>query len=206
MLPTGTLEKSRVESLVLNAPTVAVPAKRGIVSPPLESSVTRERAPVAADAPDLGVKVTLKAALWPAAKVIGRLNPLTAKPDPETLARATVTLELPWLLSTADKVWTLPVCTLPKLRLEGLAMRAPDTIATPETGTLTTGFGALLVTETLPLEVPDDCGVKVTEKVFFCPGDKVRGKVRPLILKPRPVTVACFTVTRVPPELTNVTA
>src|SRR5207244_9941345 len=122
------LEKSRVESLVLNAPTIAVPAKRGIVSPPLGSPVTSARAPVAADAPDLGVKVTLKAALWPAAKVIGRLNPLTTKPAPETIARARVTLEPPWLVSTANEDWTLPVCPPPTFSLAGLAMGETDTI------------------------------------------------------------------------------
>jgi hypothetical protein len=77
--------------------------------------------------------------------------------------------------------------------------------AIADTGTFTTELGLSLVTATVPLAVPAACAVKVTEKGFVCPGDKVRGKVSPLILKPRPVTVACLTVTLVPPELTRAT-
>ncbi len=158
----------------------------------------------AATPPDCGLKVTLKSTLWPAARVTGRLKPPTAKPVPDTLACETVTLEAPELVNAADKLWAWLTCTLPKLRPEGLEMRMPDPTATPETGRLTTEFGASPVTATLPLAVPDDCGAKVTEKVFFCPGDRVSGKLRPFILKPRPLTVACFTVTVEPPELTSV--
>lgn len=178
-------------------------AKRGTASVPLEASLAKESIPLT-DPPDCGVKVTPKAALWPAANVKGRLTPLTAKLVPETLACDTVTLALPELVTAADKVWLLPTCMLPKLRLEGLETRTPEPTATPETGTFTTEFGASLVTATVPLEVPADCGVNVTEKVFFCPGDKVIGKLSPLTLKPWPVTVACFTVTGPLLELTSV--
>ena len=105
----------------------------------------------------------------------------------------------------ADAFSGWPTCTLPKLMLDGLDTNVPEPTATAVTGTLTTGFGASLVTATVPYALPADCGVNVTEKVFFCPGDNVMGKVRPLILKPRPLTVACFTVTVEVPELASVT-
>ena len=155
--------------------------------------------------PEVGVKVTLNEALWPAARVAGSPGPLMVKPAPETLACDTVTFAVPVLTIVADALSGWPTCTLPKLMLDGLDANVPGPTATAVTGTLTTGFGASLVTATLPDALPAACGVNVTEKVFFCPGDKFIGKVRPLILKPRPLTVACFTVTVEVPELASVT-
>jgi hypothetical protein len=125
------------------------------------------------------------------------------KAEAETVAWDTVTVEDPELVRVIGEVCVCPLWRLRKLRLAGLDTRVPDPTAVPETGTLTTGSDASVVTATVPLEVPVDCGVKVTEKVFFCPGDRVVGKLRPVILKPRPLTVACFTVTLVLPEFTR---
>src|ERR1700693_2686664 len=108
------------------------------------------------------------------------------------------------LVKVPERVLGLLTCTLPKLRLAGCEIRLPDATATPGTGTLTTGFGASLVTATLPVEVPADCGVHAMGKVFFCPGDNFKGKLSPLILKPRPVTVAWLRVTLEVPELISV--
>jgi len=108
------------------------------------------------------------------------------------------------LVRVPERVLGLLTGTLPKLRLAGFETRLPAAIATPETGTLTTEFGASLVTATLPVEVPADCGVNVMEKVFFCPEDNFKGKLSPLILKPRPVTDAWLMVTLVLPELISV--
>src|SRR5713226_1107113 len=62
VLPTGTLLKSRLESLVLNTPAVAVVAESGIVRLALDASLTIARLPLA-DPPDCGVKVTLRVVL-----------------------------------------------------------------------------------------------------------------------------------------------
>jgi len=150
------------------------------------------------------LKATLNAALRPGARVRGRFNLLTVKPVPATFACDMVTLAVPELVNVAVRFWTWPVRTLPKFRLEGFEIRALDPTASADTDTLTTELGASLVTATDPLAAPVDCGAKVTENVFFCPGDKVRGKLRPLIRKPRPVTVACLRVTLEVPELTSV--
>ena len=79
-----------------------------------------------------GAKVTLKVAFWPAARVIGRLNPQTPKPDPVVLACEIVTLEPPWLLIVADCVLLLPTGMSPKAMLEGLAASTAEATPVPE--------------------------------------------------------------------------
>ena len=83
-------------------------------------------------------------------------------------------------------------------------MSAPGAVATADTGTLTTGFAASVVTAMLPLALPADCGAKVTVKLLRWPAARVRGKLSPLILKPLPVTVAWRTVRSELPELIRV--
>ena len=83
---TGTAEKSRLESLVLNAPAPpATLAVRGTANLALVASLTRAKVPLA-DPADCGVKVTLKALLCPAGRVIGRFKPFMVKPAPVMLA------------------------------------------------------------------------------------------------------------------------
>ena len=62
MLLTGTLEKSRLESLGLNVPPPATFAAIGMIRLALDASLTMARLPVA-DPLDCGVKVTLKLVL-----------------------------------------------------------------------------------------------------------------------------------------------
>ncbi len=63
--------------------------------------------------------------LFPAAKVSGRLSPLTLNPAPVTGACVTVTLELPPLVSVTDSDWLTPACTLLNATLPGLTLRSP---------------------------------------------------------------------------------
>jgi len=99
------------------------------------------------------------------------------------------------LVNVSDRVWLLPTGTLPKLRLAGLALSFPCATPVPDTATVSVGSDALLLTVTLPLEVPAACGVNVTLNVALCPLVSVSGKPKPLILKSLPATVACVTVT-----------
>ncbi len=62
----------------------------------------------------------------------------------------------------------------------------------------------MLVMARLPLTVPLDDGAKAVLNVTLCPALKVRGRLRPVMLKPAPVAVACEIVTLVPPELVRV--
>ena len=188
-VPACTLPKFRLDGVEVSDPAVTALPESGTASVPFDASLANDTAALAAP-PDCGLKVTLKAALWPAARVMGRFKPLTVKPELETLACDTVTLDPPELESAADKVCPLPSCTLPKLRLEGFDSSAPGAVATAETGMLTTALGASLVTAMLPVALPADWGVKVTVKFLRWPAPSVSGKLIPLILKPLPVMVA----------------
>jgi hypothetical protein len=177
----------------------------------LEASESTEIRPVLLP-PVAGANIVPKVKLCPGLKVRGRLNPVILKPLPETVAWVTLTGEPPVLVRVSERVLLLPTGMLGKSRLESLVLSAPPGVvvvaatATPVTGTFTTEFEAsVVVTETVPLAVPADWGVNVTVKDFLCPGDKVVGKLMPLILKPRPLTVACFTVTLDVLELTKAT-
>jgi hypothetical protein len=54
---------------------------------------------------------------------------------------------------------------LPKLRLDGFAVRVPGVVPVPDRGMLSVGLEALLVMERLPLATPADCGAKTTLKL-----------------------------------------
>ena len=169
--------------------------------------LVRERVPLAAPA-DCGANTTLKLGLlWPEAKVKGRLKPFTVNPLPVTAACVMVTLEPPELLRVSAMLRLFPVCTLPKLRLDGFAVRAPCVTPVPDKGILSVGLEALLLREREPLAAPADCGAKTTLKLgLLCPGAKVKGKFKPFTVNPLPVTVACVMVTLEPPELLRVSA
>ena len=74
-------------------------------------------------------------------------------------------------------------------------------IPVPERGSLAGEFVALLTIETLPVTLPAAVGAKVTLKLAFCPAGKVKGRDRPLTLKPVPVTLICEIVTPALPVL-----
>jgi len=149
----------------------------------LVASLAIERMPVVGP-PDCALKVTLKAIVCPAPIVTGKVKWLTAKLGLETSTREMVTLDAPELVIVSDKVWPRPFWMLPKLRLAGFEMSVPGAMAMAETGTLTSGFGALLVIARFPLAFPADLGATVTAKVLLCPGDKVSGNPSPLIWNP----------------------
>jgi len=51
-------------------------------------------------------------------------------------------------------------------------------------------FVPLLVSEMFPDALPTPAGAKATLKFVLCPGVRVRGRGRPVVEKPVPVTVA----------------
>ena len=59
----------------------------------------------------------------------------------------------------------MPTCTLPKLRLEAVAVSDPGVTPDPKSGTVNVGFDALLVMERLLLADAPVVGAKVTLKV-----------------------------------------
>jgi hypothetical protein len=174
--------------------------ERGIVRDGLEAFEVIETPPLAAPA-DVGAKMTLNIAVWPAFKVSGVLSPLRLKPDPLTPVWEIVTLEPPELFRVTDWLLLLPTMTFAKLTLEGFAPTRPGVIAVPMSGMFKFGLVALLTMAIFPVDVPAEVGAKVTLKVVLWPAVKVVGSVNPLRLNPLPVAVACEIVTVDPLEL-----
>jgi hypothetical protein len=98
-----TLPKFRLEGTALSEPAADTVPVNGTMRVPLDASLANDSAPLP-EPFDCGLKVTLKGALCPAAKVSGRFSPLKLKPEPETFAWETVTAEPPVLVSAPDKV------------------------------------------------------------------------------------------------------
>lgn len=151
--------------------------------------LTKEMDPAAGPA-ITGEKTALNIALELAAIVNGALIPEMPNPVPETLTDETETvLEPPF-----DKVmvWELlvPVETFPKAAFDGIA-ESCGWVAMPLSAMFSGEFGALLVIEMLPVSLPPTVGAKRTVKVALCPAVRVLGVIKPLILNPVPVAVAC---------------
>jgi hypothetical protein len=120
------------------------------------------------------------------------------------LACEIVTLEVPELVSVPGKLVLLPTCTVPKLRLAGLAATVPPETPAPESETLSVGFDPLLAIVMPPLTEPLDWGANATLNTVLCPGERVSGSANPLKLKPFPVAVAWEMLTLEPPEFVRV--
>jgi hypothetical protein len=71
---------------------------------------------------DAGANCAVKAALEPALMVSGVVSPDMLKPVPDADAAEIVTLAVPELVSVMVCVPLLPTATLPKLKLDGLAL------------------------------------------------------------------------------------
>ena len=192
----------RLESLVLRTPEVATFAASGMLSVELEALLPIDRPPLAAP-PDVGVNVTVKVALWPAASARGRGRPVMVKPGPVRLACATVRLEPPELVRVPEIVRGVPTCTLPKFKLAGVEVRDPAVTALAASGTASVPSVASLENDTVPLAEPPDTGLKVTLKPVLWPGAKATGRLNPPIVNPDPETFACDTFTVDPPELVS---
>jgi len=107
----------------------------------------------------LGLKITLRVILCPAASVTGVFAPVSVNPAPLSLIWEIVTLALPELVTETLCVDDDPVFTFPKPRLVALNV-STCVAATPVPLRATTAgeFGALLTMLTLPLAVPADAG------------------------------------------------
>ena len=109
------------------------------------------------------------------------------------------------LVSVSLRVELAATTTLPKLKLAGVAVSAPGATPVPDKDIVSVGFDAFEVMVTVPLALPAACGANVTENVVLWDGFRVRGVVMPLSWNPVPLTLACDTLTAVPPLLVKVT-
>ena len=154
----------------------------------LEALLVIEMLPVALPM-TVGEKTALKLVLWPPERVSGNVRPLILKPVPVTVAWVMVTLPVPVLVRLTDCVPVVFTVTLPNATVDGEAESSRVT-PVPDRDTVAGELVALLVIEMLPVALPIVVGVKAALKLVLCPSDKVSGNVRPLVLKPVPVTVA----------------
>ena len=91
-----------------------------------------------------------------------------------------------------------------KVRLAGDAVKVAGVTAVPLSGIAKLGFDAFDVTVTVPLNVPDEVGAKVTLNVVLCPGVSVTGGVIPEMLYPVPAVATAEIVALVPPVFVTV--
>ena len=125
LAPTATLPTAMGAGVALSEPAVADPVPaREMVKVGLDPFDVTVTLPLAL-AVDVGAKVTVKLALCPAVSVTGGLIPLSLKPAPLIPTCETVTVALPILLTVCDSGKLVPVCTVPKFRLVGLAPNVP---------------------------------------------------------------------------------
>ena len=95
-----------------------------------------------------------------------------------------VTLLPPELVRVSCKVLVSLTCTLPKLKLDGLAVSEPGVVAEPESGTFSVAFEASLIIDRFPFAEPPDWGLNFTLKLALCPAPTVAGRVVPVTLNP----------------------
>jgi hypothetical protein len=111
-----------------------------------------------------GVKVTVKAADWPALSVAGseipeRENSLLVKLAELIVTVAPLAVRLPFSAELE------PTVTLPKLRLVGDTANVPEDVPVPESTTMRGELEAFDTTDRFPVTAPAAAGVKVTVNV-----------------------------------------
>ncbi len=181
VLPTVTVPKLKLGVPAVSDPAVTAVPDNGTVRLVFEALLVIVSVPLGVPAA-CGVKITLKLLLAPAAKVSGTVRPLRLNPVPETLACVMFTDDPPELVKVSERLWLLPTVTVPNVRLGAPATIVPAVTAVPDTGTVRLGFDASLVTVSIPLGVPADCGAKATLKDLLAPAARVNGRVTPLTL------------------------
>ena len=94
VVPVCTFPNARLAGLGVNDPAVTPTADTGIVSVGFEPSLVIVKFPFT-EPLEAGANVTVAVAVWPAARVNGRVNPLRLMPLPETVDWEIVTLVPP---------------------------------------------------------------------------------------------------------------
>jgi len=110
----------------------------------------------------------------------------------------------PAAVSVAVKTLHAPTDTLPKFNAPALDVNCPAETPVPDSATARFGFEAFETTAMAPLSSPPTVGLNRTLKVTLCPWPRFKGRLKPLTLKPSPVTVAPEMVTVELPLLVKV--
>lgn len=145
--------------------------------------------------------MTEKLVFCPAASVNGKLRPVRLNSVPLVVACVIVSVDPPEFVNVSVSTLLVPVCTLPKLRVVGLALNTPAATPVPLRGAVRVTFDALELTVNVPEVVPEACGAKATDNDRLCPGERTEGTATPLALKPVPAAETWLMVTLDPPVL-----
>jgi hypothetical protein len=139
----------------------------------------------------VGAKATFTVADWLGIKMVPDVTPLVLNPVPVTVTPEIVTFEFPLFVNVSPNELLVPTPTFPKLRFVGFApSRKVAATPVPLKEIAKGEAGALLTRETEPVTVPAESGLKTTLKEALLPAAIVIGTVRPVMLKPAPVTFA----------------
>ena len=103
LLPTCTLPKLRLVGFALRVPAAVAVPERETVKVGLDALLVMVRLPVGVPAV-VGANTTLKDLLAPAAKVRGKVSPLTLNPAPVAVTCEMVTLEPPLFVTVSERV------------------------------------------------------------------------------------------------------
>jgi hypothetical protein len=187
VLPIATPVKLRLVGFAASAPTVAPEPESGMLSDGFDALLTIRILPVTLPAAP-GLNVTVKLAVCPGCIVSPGLSPAAPKPVPVVVVVEITAAAVPPFVSVMVCDCDAPTSTFPKLALAGFAASDPE--AKPDPVSVIVAVGIVPENTMLPFAVPADCGAKVGVKPAVCPGAKVKGKLKPLRLKPVPVATA----------------
>lgn len=105
--PTATFPKLNVAGETAREPGAVPVPESAMLSGELDASETIDTVPLAAPAL-VGAKITVNVMLWFEESVAGKVNPLTEKTVPVTLAWVMVTVEPPVFVSVSDLLLLFP--------------------------------------------------------------------------------------------------
>lgn len=179
-LPTVTLPKLRLVGFDPSVPGVTAVPESAIVNVGFDPSEVMVTLPLAAPAV-VGAKLTLNVVLCDAFRVRGAVMPLSVNPAPLIDAAEISTLDPPVLVKVTVCKDCCPIVTLPKFSLVGLNDSCPedvvDEVPTPLSGSCITEFDALLVIDSVALNVPAAAGENVMLIGALCPAAMVSGRL-----------------------------
>jgi hypothetical protein len=199
LLPTLTLPKLKLDELSPRTRVAATPVPlRETASGELGALLTSVIDPVTLPAAP-GPNTALNVAALPAAMVTGAVIPVVLKPAPETVTEEIVTDALPPFVRLMVCELFVPVVTLPKAAVVGVAANC-GCVPVPLREMVSGELGALLTTVIVPVALPAVLGPNTALNVAALPAAIATGVVIPVVLKPVPETITDEIVTvAVPP-------
>jgi hypothetical protein len=162
----------------------------------------RDKLPVKLPA-DAGANLTENEAEPLGAMVSGKVIPDKVNPVPEIVAWVMLRSAVPGFRTVTLCDCELPTRTLPKLRLEGVALMSGWT-PVPLRKSVDGEFEALLTMLMAPVAGPLVVGEKAAVSETVCPAERLALPLSPLTLKPAPLTATCERLMVVVPELVMV--